>query len=307
MMRRRSSRPSSSGTPGTALWTSFQIPGGLLHGLFFVVPLLLVVVFSFGTVGLLGQPEIGFSLQNYESVFQPYNLAPLWRTVEFTVIATIICLLLGYPVAYLLARYAKRWAPIILGAVVFSWLVDYLVRIYAWQTILAPEGLLQRLLDVVGLSLPHVLNTNFAVITGLVYGYLPLMILPIYAAVGQLNPEVIEAGKDLYGSPRATFLHVTLPLTRDGVIGGVMLVALPMLGDFATAQFLGGANSTMIGNLINDQFTAAGSQTVGSALVVVLIGLLVGLLFVASRIRGRRVRESAVVSLPLDELSVDPA
>lgn len=278
------------------LWSAFLVPGGVVHALFFVVPLVLVAVFSFGTVGLLGQPELGFTLQNYASVFKPYNLAPLWRTIEFTATATAICLLLGYPVAYLMARYARRWAPYLLGAIVFSWLVDYLVRIYAWQSILAPQGLLPKSLDAIGITLPQVLNTNFAVVTGLVYGYLPLMILPIYAAVSELNPEVVEAGKDLYGSPRSTFFHVTLPLTRDGVVGGVMLVSLPMLGDFATAQFLGGANSTMIGNLINDQFTAAGSQTVGSAFVVVLIGLLVVTMMLISVVTKRRLRQAAEVS-----------
>jgi spermidine/putrescine transport system permease protein len=121
------------------------------------------------------------------------------------------------------------------------------------------------------------------------------MILPIYAAVSELRPEVIEAGKDLYGSSAAVFWRVTFPLTRDGVLGGCLLVALPMLGDFATAQFLGGPNSTMIGNMINDQFTDAGSETVGSALVVALIALLVLTLAIAMILGRRRVRILSVM------------
>ncbi len=128
-------------------------------------------------------------------------------------------MLLGYPVAYLAACIAKRAAPFILALVILPWLVDYLVRLYAWTSLLAPAGLLPTLLKHLGIAAPQLLNTNFAVICGLVYGYLPLMILPIYASASELQPEVIEAGKDLYGSPSAVFWRVTFPLTRAGVLG----------------------------------------------------------------------------------------
>jgi spermidine/putrescine transport system permease protein len=156
------------------------------------------------------------------------------------------------------------------------------VRIYAWTALLDDSGLINGLLDDVGLGRAHLLGTNGAVIAGLVYVYFPLMILPIYASLGDLNPSLIEAGKDLYGTPRSTFWHVTLPATMPGVVGGILLVFLPALGDFATAQFLGGPQSAMIGNLINEQFTNSGSVTFGSALtVVLLIVLLIGLLATA--------------------------
>jgi spermidine/putrescine transport system permease protein len=288
-------RRTASANEGRAIWTTLLAPGSAVLVLFFVIPLLLVALFSFGVVNALGQPMLGHTLANYGSVFQSYNLAPLLRTILFTAVSTVLCLLLGYPVAYLAARFAGGAGPLILALVVLPWLVDYLVRIYAWQSILTPNGLLSTALAHLGVGEPHLINTNWAVISGLVYGYLPLMILPIYAAVSELRPEVIEAGKDLYGSSAAVFWRVTFPLTRDGVLGGCLLVALPMLGDFATAQFLGGPNSTMIGNMINDQFTDAGSETVGSALVVALIALLVLTLAIAMILGRRRVRILSVM------------
>jgi spermidine/putrescine transport system permease protein len=287
------SRPRRDGRQ--RIWTGFLLPGGVLLALFFIVPLVLVVVFSFGSDDILGRPVLGFGTQNYAQILLAQNLGPLGRTLAFTAIATVVCILLAYPVGYLLGLYARRAAPVVVGLVVLSWLVDYLVRIYAWQSILAPQGLLHDVLHAVGLPSPSLLHTNFAVIAGLVYGYLPLMILPIYAAVGQLDARVIEAGKDLYGSPAVTFLRVTLPLTRDGLVGGVLLVALPMLGDFATAQFLGGPDSTMVGNLINDQFTGAGSQTVGSAYAVALNVMLLLALLVITAITRRKVRLASAV------------
>jgi spermidine/putrescine transport system permease protein len=302
-MRRVFSRP---GNESRGPWTALLAPGSVVLILFFIIPLLLVVVFSVGTINALGQPEFGHTLANFRSVFQDYNLAPLLRTILFTAVSTVVCLVLGYPVAYLAARFARRAGPLILALVVLPWLVDYLVRIYAWQSILAPAGLLAAALGHVGLGAPHLINTNWAVICGLVYGYLPLMILPIYASVSELRSEVIEAGKDLYGSAAAVFWKVTFPLTRDGVLGGCLLVALPMLGDFATAQFLGGPNSTMLGNMINDQFTDAGSQTVGSALVVALIALLVLTLVIAMLLGRRRVRMLSVMA-PAARAQAEPA
>ncbi|MFT3863294.1 MAG: ABC transporter permease [Solirubrobacterales bacterium] len=278
---------SRGGEGGRSLWTALMAPGALILLFFFLVPLVMVVVFSFGTVNDLNQPVLGFSNANYVSVFKPYNMAPVWRTIWFTGIATGVCLLLGYPVAYLAARFAGRLGPVVIALVLLPWLVDYLVRIYAWESILTPNGLMPSAMHALGLGRPNLAGRNLTVIVGLIYGYLPLMILPIYASVRDLPRDVIEAGKDLFGTPLRVFLGVTLPLTREGVIGGCLLVSLPMLGDFATAQFLGGPDSTMIGNTINQQFTGGGSQTVGAAFTVVLIAMLVVVLVIV-RLLGRR-------------------
>jgi spermidine/putrescine transport system permease protein len=258
-------------------YTGFLVPGNAIQLLLFLVPLAAVVAFSFGTLDVVGRPQLGFTWDNYSQVLQPYYVPIVLRTIGFAAATTAICLALGYPLAYVATRFAGRWGPIIVALIVLTWLVDYLVRIYAWTALLGDSGLINGLLGHAGIGPLHMLGSNGAVITGLVYVYFPLMVLPIYAALGDLNPALIEAGKDLYGGPRQTFWHVTLPATRAGVIGGVLLVFLPALGDFATAQFLGGPQSAMIGNLINQQFTNSGSVTFGSALtVVLLIILLIG-------------------------------
>lgn len=278
----------------TRIYNAFLIPGNAIQLLLFVVPLGAVVLFSFGTTNVVGLPQIGFTWENYSEVLQSFYIPVLVRTILFAAAATVICLLLGYPLAYFASRFARRWGPAIVGAIVLTWLVDYLVRIYAWTALLDDNGLINGLLRDLGLGPAHMLGTNGAVVAGLVYVYFPLMVLPIYGALGQLNPSLIEAGKDLYGTPRTTFWHVTLPATRAGVVGGILLVFLPTLGDFATAQFLGGPQSAMIGNLINEQFTNSGSVTFGSALtVVLLIILLVGLLLTARVARRSLVGETA--------------
>lgn len=260
--------------------------------LLFLVPLGLVVLFSFGTTDVLNQPQVDFTWRNYEQVFQVYYLPVVWRTLLYAGATTAICLLLGYAVAYYAVRFAGRWGPAIVAAIVLPWLVDYLVRIYAWKALLAEDGLLNSALGHVGITV-HVLHTGWAVIGGLVYGYFPLMVLPLYAALGDLDPAQIDAGKDLYGSPRQTFLHVTLPATMPGVIGGCLLVFLPALGDFATAQFLGGPSSTMLGNLITSQFLESGSQPFGSALTVTLIVALLIVFGLTARFARRGLNRAA--------------
>lgn len=255
-------------------------PGLALLAILFVGPLIAVLVFSVGTTDILGRPQLGFSLDSYRNALQPYVIPTLIRTVAFGFLTTLICLVVGYPVAYLAARFAGRWGQLIIGALVLTWLVDYLVRIFAWTTLLDREGLVDDVIAALGFDRIQLLATNTATVIGLVYGYLPLMILPIYAALESFDTAQIDAGKDLYGTPTRTFLHVTLPGTGRGIIGGVLLVFLPTLGDFATAQFLGGPSSTMIANLINTQFANGGSITFGSALTVALLALLGGSLIV---------------------------
>jgi spermidine/putrescine transport system permease protein len=266
--------------------TLFLLPGGAVMALLFVVPLGMVVVYSFGTVDLVGLPQVGTTLTNYDQVLQSYYAPILLRTIGFAAAATVLCLVLGYPLAYFAVRFAGRWGHVLIASIVLMWLVDYLVRIYAWTALLSDGGLINDALDALGLGRAHMLGTPGAVVVGLTYGYFPLMVLPIHAALSEMDQSVIEAGRDLYGSPRQTFWRVTWPSTIRGVVGGVLLVFLPALGDFATAQFLGGPQTSMIGNLINQQFNDAGSIPFGAALTVVLLLLL--LLGVAIALRFAR-------------------
>ena len=211
----------------------------------------------------------------------------LVRTVAFAAGATVACLVLALPTAYAIARYGGRRKHLLIALFVLPWFVDYLVRIYAWVVLLSPDGLVNSWLRSLGVSGdPPVsfLNTWFAVVAGLTYSYFPFMILPVYAALEALDPRLIEAGKDLYGGRWATFRHVTVPVARAGIVAGCILVFLPSIGDFATAQLLGGPNTYMLGNLIADQFNG-GDWTLGAAMtVLVMSGLLIAI--VASLRRG---------------------
>jgi spermidine/putrescine transport system permease protein len=279
-----SQRRRQSGRP---LWNGIAVPGGLLLLVLFILPLGLLVAFSFGTTNVVGQPQFGMTLENYALVFRDYNLIVLGRTVLYAAAATLLCLLIGYPYAYFAMRFGGRFTVILVAAVIVPWLVDYLVRIYAWRQLLGDEGVINRALATLGFSGVDWLGSPVSVILGLTYSYLPLMILPLCSALNDLDSAVIDAGKDLYGGPVATFWNVTLPATLTGVLGGIVLVFLPILGDFATAQLLGGAQTTMLGNIIADQFTQSGSATFGSALTVTIIALL-GLVLAALGLAGRR-------------------
>lgn len=276
-------------SPHRRLWTAATLPGLITLAALFLVPLGLLMVFSMGTTDVVGRPQLGFSWENFALVFQSYNAAIVIRTVLYALLATVVCLVIGYAVAYTAARFAGRWGGALIVLVVVPWLVDYLVRIYAWKQLLSDAGVVNAVLGWVGLGPMTLTGSWVAVVAGLVYGYLPLMVLPLYAALKDLDPTLIDAGKDLFGTPAQTFFHVTLPATRHGVLGGCLLVFLPALGDFATAQFLGGPSNTMLGNIIADQFVASGSQTFGSALAVTLvIALVICVGAVVVMLRGRR-------------------
>ncbi len=252
-------------------------PGVVWLALLFLVPLGIVIAVSFATSDIINRPVFGWHPSNYSMAFEPLYLRVLARSIGFAALTTVLCLLIGYPVAYTIARYGGRYRNLLIGIVVLPWLIDYLVRIYAWVVILGNEGIVNTILSHLGWpGTPPVqlTNTPYAVIAGLVYAYFPLMVMPLYATLEQLDEAVIEAGKDLYASPRRTFYHVTLPISAPGVIAGSLLVFLPCVGDFATARLLGGTSTYMIGNLISDQFQQSGDWPFGAAITVVLMSLM---------------------------------
>jgi len=262
---------------GNRLWRLLLAPGALWLVLLFVAPFGVVIAVSLGTTDILGKPVFGWYPENYQQVFDPLFVPVFVRSALFAVATTVLCLLVGYPVAYTIARYGGRYRNLLIVLIILPWFADYLVRIYSWIVILGDQGVVNGILLAIGFhGSPPItfLNTPFSVVGGLVYDFLPFMILPIYAALERMNPSLIEAGKDLYGTPLQTFLHVTWPATIQGVIAGSVLVGLPAVGDFATAQLLGGPNQYMIGNLIQDQFTGGGYWPFGAALTIVLMVLL---------------------------------
>ncbi|MGH2986617.1 MAG: ABC transporter permease [Solirubrobacterales bacterium] len=277
-------------------WTRFLLPGGLWLLLLFVAPLVFVLALSFGYVDDLGRAVYAVELDNYAAAFDATYLPVLLRSVLYALATTALCLLIGYPVAYYIARYGGRYRNVLIALLVLPFFVNYLVRTYAWVALLADEGLVNTAIVDAGLREEGIrlINTPWAVIGGLTYGYLVFMILPVYGSIERLDRSVIEAGKDLYGTRWQTFRHVTLPQTKQGILAGSVLVFLPSIGDFVSAQLLGGPDTYMVGNLIQDQFFAANNWPFGAALTVVMMLFLAIWMIGYLRSAARDVRGAAI-------------
>ena len=197
------------------------------------------------------------------------------RSLGYAVAATVICLLLAYPVAYAIARHGGRYKNALVALLVVPFFANYLVRMYGWQTLFSDESALMTWLRGVGIPASfQVLDTSGAVIGGLVYGYVVFMVLPLYASLERMDGAVIEAGRDLYGTSRQTFLPSPFPRRGREPTPALALVFLPAMGDFISAQLLGGPDNLMIGNLIQDKFFAGQNWPLGAALTMVLMVLL---------------------------------
>ncbi|MEA2401689.1 MAG: spermidine/putrescine transport system permease protein [Thermoleophilaceae bacterium] len=267
---------------------SFLFPGAIWLLLFFLVPLGILLAISFGTTDDLGNSLYGWHPENYKDAFDPLFAPVLLRSVGYAFATVVLCLVIGYPIAYYIARFGGRRKNALIALVVLPFFVNYLVRTYAWVAILGDEGIFNGAMN----TDIRFLNTPYAVIGGLVYGYLAFMILPIYAALDRMDPALIEAGKDLYGSRWHTFRHVTFPHTFQGVLAGAVLVFLPAVGDFVSAQLLGGPDEYMIGNLIQQQFFAAENWPFGAALTTLMMGFLLIFMVMYLRSAAKASREA---------------
>lgn len=261
---------------------------------FLVVPVGLVLVYSFLERGTYGGVLWNVSLDNFVRALDPLYVRVLLFSLRVALIATVIALLIGYPAAYLIATLPRRWRTPILVLTILPFWTSLLIRTYAWMVLLANNGLINRGLQATGvISEPlDLLYNEFAIVLGLVYGYLPLMILPIYASIERLNPELREASADLGGNPFRTFLRVTLPLTIPGIAAGCIFVFVPSLGNFIVPDLLGGGKTSMVGNLIQQQFLKARDWPFGATLSLFLIALMGVLLFVQAWLMARERREA---------------
>lgn len=273
--------------PTLGAWTLLG-PGVGWLALFFLVPIFLMLAYSAMPPGVYGGVEPGFTLEHYRRFFEPLYLRILWRTVWWAAVATAVCLLLGYPVAWVIAR-SRRRRGLLLFLVVLPFWSSFLVRTFAMIFLLRDTGLINTLLLRLGLVREPLilLYTPFAVLTGLVYGLLPFMILPIYASLEKLDPALFEAAEALGARPPARFFRVALPLSLPGVVAGALLVFVPALGTFLTSDLLGGARQVMIGNLVQNQFTVARNWPFGSAASFVLMGVVLAAVVVSLRLRDR--------------------
>src|SRR6476661_5156436 len=275
------------------LWPTFAAPGVIWLILLFLVPFYAVIGVAFGSV----DPILGFAVPAWNpanwntgwlsqvlSEFAPggiyFDVAV--RTIEYVVIALAGCALIGYPVAYYIARHATRTKSLLLILLILPLWISYLMRMLAWVNLLAPDGYVNRFLvwsHVISAPYGWLDGRPITVIFALIYGYIPFFILPLYASLDRIDKSFLEAARDLGASPFRTFLHVTLPLSKTGILGGCVLVALPMFGDYYTPNIVSGAPTTsMLGNQIDLYFHYTSQPTIGAALTLILSLFLVVLM-----------------------------
>jgi len=273
-------------------WPSFAAPATLFLLLFFVYPFYVVLCVAFGGVTeILREPApawnpaswnlgiLGFTLSNITHTDGLYHTAFL-RTFAYVGLATFACLLIGYPFAYFLARHAGRWRGLFLALFFAPFWISYMLRMLAWISLLQDDGLINTTLQRVGIlqvPYPWLAGKPITLIIGLTYGYVPYMVLPLFATLDRIHPSLLEAGRDLGASPGRTFWRVTFPESRQGILAGLVICALPMFGDYFTQQLLANTKGTrMIGNAVVDSLTIPIFVPRGAALILVLLVLLIG-------------------------------
>lgn len=249
------------------------VPAGIYLAVFMVVPLCILLVFSLGFRDDLGRIVLGFNFTNYVRFFQGPYLGTLWRSLALAGSTTLVCLVLGFLLSLWLAFCVpKKKQNLMMMLLLMPMWTSFLLRIYAWMIILRPTGLLSEFGHWAGISeMPTILYTPWAIMLGMVYNYLPYMILPVFAAFEKLDLKLLEAGADLGATPWQAFCKITLPLSARGIVAGVIMVFIPSLGDYVTPDLLGGAKTMFIGNLIQNQFLTVRDWAFGSAVSTVLI------------------------------------
>ncbi len=254
----------------TALWL----------GIFALLPNIGLLIITVLTRGETDFVVPVFTWDNYVNLFDPQYSSILWESFWIALVSTFICLLLAYPFAFAMARASKRAKPWLLLLIIIPFWTNSLIRTYALIAILKANGLISSFLMWAGLTTAPVsfMYSNFATLCGMVYTFLPFMILPLYASIDKLDPRYGEAARDLGASPASTFWHITLPLTLPGIVAGSILVFLPSLGAFYIPEILGGAKSMLIGNFIKNQFLVARDWPMGAAASTFLTLLLIFLL-----------------------------
>lgn len=247
----------------------FKLPV-LFYGLwaifFILVPIILIVFLGF-SVDESGKTV--FSLANFKRFFSPIYLSILWASFKLAFFSTLICLLIGYPFAWFIAK--KKNSDIYMIFIMIPMWMNFLLRTYAWLTLLGRNGLVNSFLVKIGIGQLELMYNNFSIMIGMVYNYLPFMILPIFTAITKLDYGYIEAGYDLGATPQEVFRKIIFPLTKGGVITGITMTFIPAISTFVISQLLGGNNINLIGNIIEQQFRYTGDWNFGSAISIVLI------------------------------------
>lgn len=266
-------------------------PAGLYLLVFFLAPLFIVLVYSFLERGTYGGVVNTFTLENFQRVFDMLYFSTFLRSVYIAIVTTLFCLALGFPLAWFIVTRPPQQRNMLLLALMIPFWTNFLIRTYAWLTLLRTNtGLINVSLMSLGIlnkPLP-LFGNDFAIVLGLVYGWLPEMVLPVYAALDRLDRGLIEAAHDLYANKLQVFRRVIWPLALPGVVAGGMLVFIPSLGAFVTPAILGGGKSLMIGNIISNQFLAAHDWPFGSALSALMMVFMLAATLIYFRTTNRQ-------------------
>lgn len=269
---------------------AFAGPGLLYVTAFMTIPLLLIASYTVLTRGRFGGVKWEFTLGNFAKALDPTYLSILGDSLVIAGITTVLALLLGYPTAYGITRLPPQWRTVALVMVVLPFWSNFLIRTYAWIVLLNSQGPINSTLvslGVIGAPLELLYNRG-AVVVGLLYAYLPLVVLPVYAAIERLDPQLQEAARNLGATKARTFWDITLPLTLPGVMIGAIFVFVPSMGNFVVPELLGGGKTVMVGNLIRDQFLEARNWPFGAVLALAVVAFLV-LLFAVQALVSRRI------------------
>ena len=268
-------------------FAQLALPYIVWAALMLVLPMALIAVYSFMDQGNSIIP-FSFTLRHYIRFFtDPDFLLILWRSILIAVKTTVICLLLGYPIAYFIARSSERLQNILILCITIPMWINMLVRTYAWIGLLSEGGLVQRFFGLFGLGDMELLYTEGSVLLGMVYNFLPFMILQIQTALSKMDHSLLEASADLGANPRQTFQRVILPLSLPGVINGITLVFLPAVSSFFIPKLLGGGQYFLIGNMIENQFITVGEWNFGSAISMIMAVIMMLLMMAVHRIEIR--------------------
>ena len=257
--------------------------------LLFALPLGIVAVYSFATRGRTGRTELsGWNVDAYARLVEPLVLEVAGRSVGYALLTTLICLAIGYPFAYWLTTRPPAVRAALLVLVMLPFWSNFLVRTYAWRVLLGSDGPIVTALGALGLGEVRLLFTPFAVVLGLVYGYLPFMVLPLYSSLERLDLRLVEAARDLGATGWEAFRHVTWPLSRPGVVAGSVLVFIPTFGAYVTPELLGGSRTTLVGSFVVRQFLSARDWPFGSALSMAILVVMLAATVAYFRVQERR-------------------
>ncbi|HEY8891848.1 MAG TPA: ABC transporter permease [Clostridium sp.] len=266
------------------------MPALLWMVVFFVIPLIFIVVVSFSTRGEVGNIVYKFTLSNYINLLNPLYIDIFIKSILIAIYTTALCLIIGYPFAFIIATSPKKYKPFLLLLIILPFWTNSLVRTYAMIVLLRTEGIINTLLlhlHIINIPL-HLMYNNTAVMIGMLYMMFPFMVLPLYTSLEKLDKRILDAASDLGAGPINRFLKVTLPLTKGGIISGCILVFIPTLGLFFVTDLMGGSKVILMSNLIKNQFLTARDWPFGSAISVVLIIVMLSVITFNSRTPGTK-------------------